>query len=77
VGDRHQSRSVRCKNERVSRAYAVHYLVLTRAPTRPEPRPAPLPEADVASHVTGLVFRPALREGRAVRSTVLVSCQAS
>jgi hypothetical protein len=33
--------------------------------------------ADVASHVTGLVFRPALREGRAVRSTVLVSCQTS
>jgi hypothetical protein len=31
----------------------------------------------VASHVAGLVFRPALREGRAIRSTVLVSCQTS
>jgi hypothetical protein len=29
----------------------------------------------VASHVAGLVFRPALREDRVVRSTVLVSCQ--
>jgi hypothetical protein len=32
---------------------------------------------EVASHVAGLVFRPALREGRAIRSTVLVSCQTS
>jgi hypothetical protein len=32
---------------------------------------------DVASHVAGLVFRPALREGRAIRSNVLVSCQTS
>jgi len=30
---------------------------------------------EVASHVAGLVFRPALREGRAIRSDVLVSCQ--
>jgi hypothetical protein len=29
----------------------------------------------VATHVAGLVFRPALTEGRVVRSTVLVSCQ--
>jgi hypothetical protein len=29
----------------------------------------------VASHVAGLVFRPALREDRVIRSTVLVSCQ--
>jgi hypothetical protein len=33
--------------------------------------------AEVASHVTGLVFRPAMRDGRAIRSTVLVSCQTS
>jgi hypothetical protein len=31
----------------------------------------------VASHVADLLFRPALSEGRAVRSTVLVSCQTS
>jgi hypothetical protein len=30
---------------------------------------------EVASHVAGLVFRPALREDRVIRSTVLVSCQ--
>lgn len=30
---------------------------------------------EVASHVAGLVFLPALREDRVVRSTVLVSCQ--
>lgn len=30
---------------------------------------------EVASHVAGLVFRPALREDRVVRSNVLVSCQ--
>jgi hypothetical protein len=30
---------------------------------------------EVASHVAGLVFRPAMKEGRVVRSTVLVSCQ--
>jgi hypothetical protein len=29
----------------------------------------------VASHVAGLVFRPAMREDRVIRSTVLVSCQ--
>jgi hypothetical protein len=33
--------------------------------------------AEVASHVAGLAFRPALRKGRAIRSTVLVSCQTS
>jgi hypothetical protein len=33
--------------------------------------------AEVASHIAGLVFHPALRDGRAIRSTVLVSCQAS
>lgn len=32
---------------------------------------------DVASHVADLVFRPALRDGRAIRSSVLVSCQTS
>ena len=32
---------------------------------------------DVAAHVMDLAFRPALREGQAIRSTVLVSCQAS
>jgi hypothetical protein len=32
---------------------------------------------DVASHVSHLAFRPALRAGRAIRSTVLVSCQSS
>ncbi len=32
---------------------------------------------EVASHVADLVFRPALREGRRVRSTVLISCQTS
>jgi hypothetical protein len=32
---------------------------------------------EVASHVAGLVFRPALIEGRAIRSNVLVSCQTS
>jgi hypothetical protein len=32
---------------------------------------------EVASHVAGLVFRPALRQGRTIRSTVLVSCQTS
>jgi hypothetical protein len=32
---------------------------------------------EVASDIAGLAFRPALREGRAVRSTVLVSCQRS
>jgi hypothetical protein len=32
---------------------------------------------EVASHVAGLLFRPALREDRVVRSTVLVSCQTS
>ena len=30
---------------------------------------------EVASHVARLVFRPALREDRVIRSTVLVSCQ--
>jgi hypothetical protein len=30
---------------------------------------------EVASHVAGLVFRPALRADRVIRSTVLVSCQ--
>jgi hypothetical protein len=30
---------------------------------------------EVAGHVAGLVFRPALREGHAIRSDVLVSCQ--
>jgi hypothetical protein len=29
----------------------------------------------VVSHVAGLMFRPALREDRVIRSTVLVSCQ--
>jgi hypothetical protein len=32
---------------------------------------------DVASHVSHLAFRPAMRGGRAIRSTVLVSCQSS
>jgi hypothetical protein len=32
---------------------------------------------EVASHVADLAFRPALREGRTVRSTVLISCQTS
>jgi hypothetical protein len=32
---------------------------------------------EVASHVADLLFRPALSEGRAIRSTVLVSCQSS
>ena len=32
---------------------------------------------EVASHVAGLAFRPALREGQAIRSTVLVSCRTS
>ncbi len=30
---------------------------------------------EVASHVAGLVFRPAIRADRVIRSTVLVSCQ--
>ena len=33
--------------------------------------------AEVAGHVAGLVFRPALRDGQAIRSTVLVACQTS
>jgi hypothetical protein len=32
---------------------------------------------DVASHISHLAFRPALRGGQAIRSTVLVSCQSS
>jgi hypothetical protein len=32
---------------------------------------------EVASYVAGLVFRPALRRGRAIRSSVMVSCQTS
>jgi hypothetical protein len=32
---------------------------------------------EVASHVADLVFRPALKGGRKVRSTVLISCQTS
>jgi hypothetical protein len=32
---------------------------------------------EVASHVAGLMFHPALREGLAIRSTVMVSCQTS
>jgi hypothetical protein len=32
---------------------------------------------EVASHVADLVFRPALRRGRAIRSSVMVSCQTS
>jgi hypothetical protein len=32
---------------------------------------------EVASHVADLAFRPALKEGRTVRSTVLISCQTS
>jgi hypothetical protein len=32
---------------------------------------------EMASHVAGLMFRPALREGLPIRSTVLVSCQTS
>jgi hypothetical protein len=40
----------------------------------PAPNDSVLTE-NVASHVAGLVFRPALREDRVVRSTVLVSCQ--
>jgi hypothetical protein len=32
---------------------------------------------EVASHVAHLMFRPALSEGQAIRSTVLVSCQTS
>jgi hypothetical protein len=32
---------------------------------------------EVASHVADLMFRPALNEGRTVRSTVLISCQTS
>jgi hypothetical protein len=32
---------------------------------------------EVAGHVADLVFRPALKEGRTVRSTVLISCQTS
>jgi hypothetical protein len=32
---------------------------------------------EVASHVADLMFRPALKEGRTVRSTVLISCQTS
>jgi hypothetical protein len=30
---------------------------------------------EVASHVADLMFRPALRAGQTVRSTVLISCQ--
>lgn len=30
---------------------------------------------EVASHAAGLVFRPALKDGQAVRSSVLISCQ--
>jgi hypothetical protein len=32
---------------------------------------------EVTSHVADLAFRPALKEGRTVRSTVLISCQTS
>jgi hypothetical protein len=32
---------------------------------------------EVSSHIANLVFRPALKEGRTVRSTVLISCQTS
>jgi hypothetical protein len=32
---------------------------------------------EVAGHVADLIFRPALKEGRTVRSTVLISCQRS
>jgi hypothetical protein len=41
--------------------------------TRPTASDSALTE-EVASHVAGLLFRPALREDRVVRSTVLVSC---
>jgi hypothetical protein len=30
---------------------------------------------EVVSHVAGLAFRPGMRDGRVVRSAVLVSCQ--
>jgi hypothetical protein len=32
---------------------------------------------EVASHVAELVFRPALKQGRTVRSSVLIACEAS
>jgi hypothetical protein len=32
--------------------------------------------SEVARHAAGLVFRPALKEGEAIRSSVLISCQA-
>ncbi len=49
-------------------------LRVTPGRTRPAVVDSVLTE-QVASHVAGLVFRPALQEGRVVRSTVLVSCQ--
>jgi hypothetical protein len=59
-----------------------HILVVS-AKVRPKSGPVDpdvydsLVTREVASHVADLVFRPALKEGRTVRSTVLISCQTS
>jgi len=58
-----------------SRVYVVGMsLRMTPGRTQPAVVDSVLTE-QVASHVAGLVFRPALKEGRVVRSPVLVSCQ--
>jgi hypothetical protein len=57
------------------------YVVGAGAPTAGDPvEPAPndsVLTSEVTSHVAGLHFRPALSQGQAIRSTVLVSCQVS
>jgi hypothetical protein len=58
----------------------MYIVAATVRDTRDRPDPAAydsLVTHEVASHVADLVFRPALSRGRAVRSTVLVSCQTS
>jgi hypothetical protein len=62
------------------RRFQSHVYVVGAA-VRPDPAPVDparydsVVTHDVASHVVDLVFRPALKQGRPVRSSVLISCQ--
>ena len=59
----------------LNRVYVVGAnLQVNRGRTPPRADDAVLTQ-EVASHVAGLVFRPALLADRVIRSTVLVSCQ--
>ena len=59
----------------LTRVYVVGAnLRVTRGRSPPTADDAELTK-EVASHVAGLVFRPALLADRVIRSTVLVSCQ--